>query len=56
MVRIDGVEHENLQFYFKILNKDQTVVADQESAEIKGTGVHLTPAIFVVLEAGEYLM
>jgi hypothetical protein len=53
VVRIDGVEHDYLQFHFKIL-QDKKVVAEQESHELIGTGVWLMPSIFVVLPAGDY--
>lgn len=56
VVRVDGVQHEHLTFYIKIFKEKGEVVAEQKTAELVGTGVHLTPSIFVVLPAGDYRM
>jgi len=53
VVRIEGLEHEQLRFFIKIY-KGQNVVAGQESALLGGTETMFVPSIFVVLEAGEY--
>lgn len=53
MVRIDGVEHEDLQFFIKIY-KGKQVVAGQEPAHLPGTDTMLVPSIFTVLEPGDY--
>ena len=55
MVRIDGTEHEELQFFITIL-KGKHVVAGQDGALIQDTESMLIPSIFTVLEAGDYVM
>ena len=54
-MRIDGVEHEDLQFFTKIL-KGKQVVAGQEPATLPGTQTMLVPSIFTVLEPGDYTL
>lgn len=53
VVRMDGVEHEDLSFFFKIY-KGKQVVAGQEGHLLVGTEAVLIPSIFTVLEPGEY--
>ena len=55
LVRIDGVEHAQLSFFIKILRGDE-VVASQEGAILTSNNVRLIPAIFAVLEPGDYVM
>lgn len=50
---MDGVEHEDLSFFFKIY-KGKQVVAGQEGHLLVGTEAVLVPSIFTVLEPGEY--
>ena len=53
VVRIDGVEHEQLMFFLKIY-KGKNVVAGQDESLLDGTETVLLPSIFTVLEAGDY--
>ena len=55
VVRIDGVEHDQLSFFIKIL-KGKEVIASQEEAKLESTKLNLVPAIFAVLEPGDYIM
>lgn len=53
VVRIDGVEHEQLIYFLKIL-KGTNVVAGQDDSRLEGTEAVLIPSIFTVLEPGDY--
>ena len=53
VVRIDGVEHEQLMFFLKIY-KGKSLVAGQDESLLEGTEAVLIPSIFTVLEPGEY--
>jgi hypothetical protein len=55
IVRVDGMNHEQLSVYFKIL-KDNKVIATQEGKELQNTDLILHPSIFVVLEPGNYVL
>ena len=55
VVRIDGTEHDELQFFITIL-KGKHVVAGQDGALIQDTESMLIPSIFTVLEAGDYVL
>ena len=55
VVRIDGTEHDELQFFITIL-KGKHVVAGQDGALIQDTESMLIPSIFTVLEAGDYVI
>lgn len=55
VIRIDGIEHEQLSFFLKIYKGGgRNLVAGQDESIIGDTETVAVPAIFTVLEPGEY--
>lgn len=56
VVRIDGVAHEHLEFFIKILKGKKVIVGQETPVLLPGTENYLYPSVFTVLEPGEYTM
>ena len=54
VVRLDGIEHESLQFFIKITQDGKTVAGQMKPAQLPNTDVYLVPSIFAVLDKGDY--